>query len=68
MILRFEDLDQTELEQILEDKIKTLRKLEAKIEKLYEIGDDDYAGNLDMICDVIIDDIREIENLLGVNQ
>ena len=34
MILRFEDLDQTELEQLLKDKINSLRELEMKIENL----------------------------------
>ena len=58
------NLTQTELKELLEDKINSLRKLEEKIEKLYEIGDTDYADHLDMVSGVEIESIIEIENLL----
>ena len=58
------NLTQTELKELLKDKIKSLRKLEAKIEMLYEIGDTDYADHLDMISGVEIESIIEIEKLL----
>ena len=66
MILRFEDLDQTELEQLLKDKINSLRELEMKIEEMYRIGYHEGADHLEMISDSVIEDIIEIENLLGV--
>ena len=54
----------SELKELLEDKIESLRKLEEKIEMLYQVGADDYAGDLDMASDFEIEDIIEIENLL----
>lgn len=66
--LRIKDLTQTELEQALKDRIKELRELEMEIEEMYRIGYHDGADHLDMIADSVLDDIREIENLLGVNQ
>lgn len=66
-ILRIEDLSKIELEKILKDKIKSLRELEMKIENLYNRGAYDYADYLDMIASIEIDDIIEIEKLLGVN-
>ena len=66
-ILRIKDLTQTELKQTLEDKVKSLRELEMEIEEMYRIGYHDGADHLDMIADSVLDDIREIENLLGVN-
>ena len=56
----------TELEQLLKDKIKSLREFEAKNEGMYRIGYHDGAGRLEMISDSVIEDIIEIENLLGV--
>ena len=61
---QLENLNHSELKELLEDKIKSLRKLEAKIEMLYEVGDTDYADHLDMISGVEIESIIEIENLL----
>lgn len=58
------DLTKTELKKLLKEKIKSLRKMEAKIEMLYEVGDTDYADHLDMISGVEIESIIEIENLL----
>lgn len=62
--LRIKDLTQTELEQLLKNRIKELRELEMKIEEMYRIGYHDGADHLEMISDVIIEDIIEIENLL----
>lgn len=62
--LRIKDLTQTELEQLLKDRIKELRKLQMKMEEMYSIGFHDGADDLDMICDAVVDDIIEIENLL----
>ena len=67
MILRIKDLTQTELEQLLKDRIKELRELEMEMEEMYRIGFHDGVDDLDMIADSVLDDIREIENLLGVN-
>lgn len=65
--LRIKDLTQTELEQLLKDRINSLRELEMKIEEMYRIGYHEGADHLEMISDSVLDDIREIENLLGVN-
>ena len=65
-ILRIKDLTQTELKQTLEDKVKSLRELESKIEEMYRIGYHEGADHLEMISDSVIEDIIEIENLLGV--
>ena len=35
---------------------------------MYEIGFHEGADHLEMISDAVIEDIIEIENLLGVNQ
>ena len=59
-----EKLSYQELKNLLKDKVKSLRELEAEIEKLYEIGDTDYADHLDVISGVEIESIIEIENLL----
>lgn len=61
---QLENLNHSELKELLEDKIKSLRKLEEKIEEMYQIGAYDNADHLDMISDVVIEDIIEIENLL----
>ena len=61
---QLENLNHSELKELLEDKIKSLRKLEAKIENMYEIGAHDIADDLEMISDVVVDDIIEIESLL----
>ena len=66
-ILRIKDLTQTELEQTLKDKIKELRELEMEMEEMYRVGFHDGADNVEMIIDFVIEDIIEIENLLGVN-
>lgn len=63
-IYRIEVLTVSELTELLEDKIKSLRKLEAKIEMLYQIGAYDYADSLDIASGVEIESIIEIENLL----
>lgn len=60
-----ENMTATELKQIHEDKIKSLREFQAKIEKMYEIGAYDIADNLEMACDCIIDELIEIDELLG---
>ena len=65
-ILRIKDLTQTELKQTLEDKINSLRELEMKIEQMYQIGYHEGVDHLEMISDSVIEDIIEIENLLGV--
>ena len=59
-----DDLTVLELELILNDKIKTLRELEAKIENMYEIGAYDNADHLEMISDVVIEDIIKIEDII----
>ena len=66
-ILRIKDLTQTELEKLLKDRIKELRELEMEMEEMYRIGFHDGADNVEMIIDSVLDDIFEIENLLGVN-
>ena len=64
--LRIKDLDQTELEQLLKDRIKELRELHMDMEEMYEIGYHEGADHLEMISDAVIEDIIEIEKLLGV--
>ena len=59
-----ENLAVLELEKILSDKIKSLRELEAKIDKLYQVGDTDYADNLDIALGVQIEEIIEIEDII----
>lgn len=66
-IYKIEDLTVSELKERLKDKIKELRELEMKIEEMYRIGYHDGADHLEMISDAVIEDIIEIENLLGVN-
>ena len=61
---QLENLNHSELKELLKDKIKSLRKLEAKIEMLYQVGADDYADSLDIASGVEIEIIIEIENLL----
>ena len=61
---QLENLNHSELKELLEDKIKSLRKLEAKIEMLYQVGAGDYADSLDVASGVEIESIIEIENLL----
>lgn len=63
-MVQLENLTVSELKQLLKDKIKSLRKLEAKIEMLYQVGADDYADSLDVASDVEIESIIKIENLL----
>ena len=65
--LRIKDLTVLELKQALKDRIKELRELEMEMEEMYRIGFHDGADNVEMIIDSVLDDIREIENLLGVN-
>ena len=64
--LRIKDLTQTELEQLLKDRIKELRELHMDMEEMYEIGYHEGADHLEMISDAVIEDIIEIEKLLGV--
>ena len=66
--LRIKDLTQTELEQLLKDRIKELRELHMEMEEMYEIGFHEGADHLEMISDSVIEDIIEIEKLLGVNK
>ncbi len=70
-IYKIEDLTVSELKERLEDKIKSLRELEMKIEEMYRIGAYDHADHLDMISGVMIENIMEIEDLLierkGIN-
>lgn len=61
---QLENLNHPELKELLEDKIKSLRKLEEKIEEMYQIGAYDNADHLDMIADLELEDIIEIKNLL----
>ena len=61
---QLENSKRSELEELLKDKIKSLRELEAKIEMLYQVGADDYADSLDVASGVEIEAIIEIENLL----
>ena len=63
-ICKIEDLTVSELKERLKDKIKSSRKLEAKIEMLYQVGAYDYADSLDIASGVEIESIIEIENLL----
>ena len=68
--LRIKDLTQTELEQLLKDRIKELRELRElhmEMEEMYEIGFHEGADYVEMMIDSMLDDIREIENLFGVN-
>ena len=67
-IYKIEDLTVSELKERLEDKSNSLRELEVKIEGMYRIGYHEGADHLEMISDSVIEDIIEIENLLGVNQ
>ena len=64
--LRVKDLTQTELEQLLKDRIKELRELEMKIEEMYRIGYHEGADHVEMMIDSMLDDVREIEEVLGV--
>ena len=66
--LRIKDLTQKELEQLLKDRIKELRELDTEMEEMYRIGFHEGADHVEMMIDSMLDDIREIENLLGVNQ
>ena len=65
-IYKIEDLTVSELKERLEDKINSLRELEMEIEEMYRIGYYEGADHLEMISDFVIEDIIEIENLLGV--
>ena len=65
--LRIKDLTQTELEQLLKDRIKELRELHMEMEEMYRIGYHEGADHVEMMIDSMLDDIREIEKLLGVN-
>lgn len=60
-------LSKTELEQTLKDRIKELRELEMEMEEMYRVGFHEGVDHLDMVADSVLDDIREIENLLEVN-
>ena len=64
--LRIKDLTQTELEQLLKDRIKELRELHTEMEEMYRIGFHEGADHVEMMIDSMLDDIREIEKLLGV--
>ena len=64
--LRIKDLTVLELKQALKDRIKELRELEMEMEDMYEIGFHEGADNVELIIDSVLDDIREIEKLLGV--
>lgn len=66
-IYKIEDLTVSELKERLEDKINSLRELHMEMEEMYEIGFHEGADNVEMIIDSVLDDIREIENLLEVN-
>ena len=66
-IYKIEDLTVSELKERLKDKVKSLRELESKIEEMYQVGFHEGVDHLEMISDPLIDDIIEIENLLGVN-
>ena len=68
--LRIKDLTQTELEQLLKDRIRELRELRElhmEMEEMYEIGFHEGADHVEMMIDSMLDDTREIEKLLGVN-
>ena len=62
-----DDLTVSELKERLEDKINSLRELEMEMEEMYRIGFHEGVDHLEMISDSLIDDIIEIENLLGIN-
>ena len=62
--LRIKDLTQTELEKLLKDRVKELREIEMEIEEMYRIGYHEGADHLDMIADSVLDDIREIEDII----
>ena len=62
--LRIKDLTVLELKQTLKDRIKELRELHMEMEEMYEIGFHEGADNVEMIIDSVLDDIREIEDLL----
>ena len=62
--LRIKDLTVLELKQALKDRIKELRELHMEMEEMYEIGFHEGADNVEMIIDSVLDDIREIEDLL----
>ena len=64
--LRIKDLTQTELKQTLKDRIKELRELHMEMEEMYEIGFHEGADHVEMMIDSMLDDVREIEELLGV--
>ena len=64
--LRIKDLTQTELKQTLKDRIKELRELHMEMEEMYEIGFHEGTDHVEMMIDSMLDDIREIEKLLGV--
>ena len=64
--LRIKDLTQTELKQTLKDRIKELRELHMEMEEMYRIGYHEGADHVEMMIDSMLDDIREIEKLLGV--
>ena len=66
-IYKIEDLTVSELKERLEDKINSLRELEMEMEEMYRVGYHEGADHLEMISDAVIEDIIEIENLLGVN-
>ena len=66
-IYKIEDLTVSELKERLEDKINSLRELEMEMEEMYRVGYHEGVDHLEMIIDSVLDDIREIENLLGVN-
>ena len=65
-IYKIEDLTVSELKERLEDKINSLRELEMEIEEMYRIGYHEGTDHLEMISDAVIEDIIEIEKLLGV--
>ena len=66
-IYKIEDLTVSELKERLKDKINSLRELEMEMEEMYRIGFHEGVDHLEMISDSLIDDIIEIENLLGIN-
>ena len=66
-IYKIEDLTVSELKERLEDKINSLRELEMEMEEMYRIGYHEGADHVEMMIDSMLDDIREIEKLLGVN-
>ena len=64
--LRIKDLTVLELKQTLKDRIKELRELHMEMEEMYEIGFHEGVDHVEMMIDSMLDDIREIEKLLGV--